>query len=287
MGKAGDEGGVGRTIIGRDRVSSADAPVTPAPEDVYTAAANPGSVPGGRALSPHEPTMKNTIPRRTATALAVTLALALAACATDDPNRRTKIGAGVGAVTGAVIGNQVGGQKARLIGAAVGALAGGAVGRYQDKQQAALEAALEEELRDQQVDVERLPDDVLLVRLADDASFGFDSDQVRSAFRPTLDKLAAETSTYDKTVLHVVGYTDSTGAAAYNQDLSRRRAASVARYLRDDGVMAERLQIEGRGQSEPRASNDSAAGRARNRRVEIYIKPIVEGQEERALAPPS
>ena len=213
--------------------------------------------------------------------------IALAGCATDDPNRRTKIGAGVGAVAGVVVGNQVGGRKARLIGAVVGGLAGGAVGRYQDRQQAALEAALEAERRADQVDVERLDGDVLRVRLSDEASFAFDSDKVKPSFEPTLDRLAAQTVEFDKTVLHVVGYTDSTGPEAYNRDLSRRRAASVARYLRDDGVVPERLQIEGRGESEPRASNASAAERARNRRVEIYIKPIVDGQEERALAPPA
>jgi len=230
--------------------------------------------------------------RRAAPSVVVPAALlagcvALAGCAADDPNRRTKIGAGIGAVTGAVIGNQVGGQKARLIGAAVGALAGGAVGRYQDRQQAALEAALERELEENQVDVERLENDVLLVRLSDDASFDFDSDRVKSSFEPTLDRLADKTVEFDKTVLHVVGYTDSTGPEQYNRDLSRRRAASVARYLRGDGVVPARLQVEGRGESEPRASNASAAERARNRRVEIYIKPIVEGQEERALAPPA
>ena len=221
--------------------------------------------------------------RATLLTIVVATVLTLSACATDDPNRRTKAGAGIGAVVGAVIGNQ---SDNALLGAAIGALAGGAVGHYQDKQQAALEIALENELRKNQVDVQRLDNDVLLVRLNSEASFDFDSDQVKSAFYPTLNKIASETATYNKTILHVVGYTDSTGSDGYNQTLSRKRALAVANYLRSDGVIQERLRTEGRGETEPRLPNTTAANRAGNRRVEIYIKPVVQGDEQRALERP-
>ena len=212
--------------------------------------------------------------------------IALTACATDDPYARTKAGAGIGAVTGAVIGNQVGGDRARILGAAIGALAGGAVGNYQDRQQQALEAALREERQQRQVAIERLQNDVLRVSLSDEASFAFDSSTLQPAFRPTLDKLAGELNSFDKTVLHVIGYTDDIGSETYNLGLSMRRADAVARYLQDAGVDRRRLMIEGRGESDPRMPNTTAENRSRNRRVEIYINPVVEGQEQRALDAP-
>ena len=226
-------------------------------------------------------------PRAALIPLAVAAVVTLSACvADDDPNRRAKLGVGIGAVAGAVIAKASGSDNV-LLGATLGALAGGAVGFYQDRQQAALKAALEDELRNNQVDVERLDNDVLLVRLNSQASFDSGSAQVKPAFHSTLDKIATETSTYDKTILHVVGYTDSDGTDEFNRSLSVKRANSVADYLSVDGVVEERLRIEGRGETEPRVPNTSAANKAANRRVEIYIKPIVEGQEEVAFESPS
>lgn len=218
--------------------------------------------------------------------LTVATTVFLSACATDDPNRRAKVGAGIGAVIGAVVGDKVGGGNGKFLGAAIGALAGGAVGNYQDNQQRALEASLAEEKRLQQVSIERLQNDVLRVSLSDAASFDIGSAEVKPAFEPTLVKIANQTASYDKTVLHIVGFTDDTGSEEFNQELSNRRAASVARILEYDGVRPERLQIEGRGESQPRVPNTSASNRAKNRRVEIYIQPIVEGQEENALQAP-
>ena len=226
-----------------------------------------------------------TMNRFLAIAISIVMLAGLSACATDDPNRRAKTGAGIGAVVGAVLGSQIGDDN-ELLGAAIGALAGGAVGNYQDKQQRALEVALENELIQQQVNVERLDNDILLVRLNDGASFDFDSAALKDSFRPTLDKIASETSTYDKTVLHVVGHTDTVGSQSYNQTLSLRRAESVANYLRNDGVDVRRLRTEGRGENEPRRPNTTDENRAVNRRVEIFIKPIVAGQEQNAFSGP-
>jgi len=218
--------------------------------------------------------------------MALVLVAAVAGCATDDPNRRAKIGAGVGAVAGAVIGHQISHNSGNIIGAAVGALAGGAVGYYMDNQQRDFEAALRQEQEQHQLEIERLKDDTLKLSLDAEVSFDFNEAAIKPAFEPSLNKLADVLLKYDRTVVHVVGHTDSVGPEQYNQQLSQRRASAVADYLAQRGVPYDRLRSEGRGESEPRASNATEAGRQLNRRVEIYVKPIVEGQEEKAYESP-
>ncbi len=214
------------------------------------------------------------------------IALSLVACAADDPNRRAKTGAAIGAVTGAILGKQVsGGRKGALAGAVIGAIAGGGVGTYMDNQQRDFEAALADEQRRNDLEIQRLKDDSLKIDVSNEVSFDFDSAHLKPAFLPTLDKVADLLQRYDRTIVHVIGHTDSTGSDAYNQQLSERRADSVADYLSSRGVNRQRLQTEGRGEREPRATNATEAGRQLNRRVEIIIKPIVEGQEQRAYEP--
>ncbi|RMG56528.1 MAG: OmpA family protein [Gammaproteobacteria bacterium] len=210
----------------------------------------------------------------------------LAGCAADDPDRRAKTGAAVGAIAGAVIGHQIDHDKGRFIGAAVGAIAGGMTGHYMDEQERAFKRELEEEQRRHEIEIERLKDDTLKLNLNSEVSFDFDSARIKPAFRDTLDKLAGIIRKYDRTVVHIVGHTDSIGPADYNQRLSERRARAVYDYLVSRGVDPARLRWEGRGESEPRASNATEAGRQLNRRVEIYIKPVVEGQEEKAWTSP-
>lgn len=217
--------------------------------------------------------------------IALTLTVATG-CATDDPNRRAKIGAATGAVAGAVLGHQLDDSAGRWVGAAAGALAGGAVGNYMDNQQQDFEAALAEERAAHEMEVERLRDDTLKLTLDSEVSFDFDRATIKPAFRPSLDKLARVIDKYERTVVHVVGHTDSVGRDDYNQRLSERRAESVADYLVATGVPAARLRTEGRGEREPRATNDTEAGRQLNRRVEIFVKPIVEGEEQRAFESP-
>ncbi len=212
--------------------------------------------------------------------------LALAGCTADDPHRRAKTGAAIGAVAGAVIGHQIDHRSGRFVGAAVGALAGGLVGNYMDEQQRAFERELEEERRQHQLEIERLKDESLKISINSEVPFDFDSAAIKPAFRPTLDKVADILIRYPKTVVYVVGHTDSIGSEAYNQRLSERRARSVVDYLVARGVPRERLIPIGKGESEPIASNATAAGRQLNRRVEIIIKPIVEGQEESAWEAP-
>ncbi len=217
---------------------------------------------------------------------ACALSLSLLACAADDPNKRAKTGAAVGALLGAVVGHQVDSDKGRYVGAAVGAIAGGAAGHYMDKQQAALEKELAAEAAAQELRITRMAGDALRVGVASDATFDFDSSTVKSDAVATYAKIANILKNYDKTVIHVVGHTDSVGSDQYNQGLSQRRASAVASFLTQNGVVPARVLTEGRGEREPIAGNNSEDGRRRNRRVDIVIKPIIEGQEQQAYAPP-
>lgn len=220
------------------------------------------------------------------TVTSITLLIALSGCATDDPNRRAKTGAAIGAIAGAVLGHQVDGDKGRFVGAAAGAMAGGAVGNYMDKQQRELEEQLAEEQRRNEIELERLKNNVLKVNLSSEVSFDVNKADVKPGFYGSLNKLANIVAKYDNTIVHVVGHTDSSGDDSYNQQLSERRALSVKNYLAANNVSADRTRIEGRGESEPRSSNATPEGRAQNRRVEIYLKPVVEGQESNAYQPP-
>lgn len=219
--------------------------------------------------------------------LVISSALVLAACA-GDPNRRTKIGAGAGAVLGAVVGKQLGDNSDTnlAIGAALGALAGGAAGRYMDKQHAALQERLAAEAARDELFITRLSDNALRIGVASDVSFAVGKSELKFESQSTFEKISNVLKDYEKTAIHLVGHTDSTGSDALNQKLSLARADTVASFMSARGVPSARVKIWGRGSSEPIASNDTDAGRSRNRRVDIVIKPIVEGQEGEAFTTP-
>ena len=225
---------------------------------------------------------------KTLISLALAAALTTGCMTEDDPNRRAKIGAVTGAIAGAVIGNNVGDGSStnRVIGAIIGGLAGGAVGNHMDKQAQELKRALEDELRAEYVTLERLDRDTIKLSLSSEASFDVDRTDIKSAFRPALQRVADVMRRYDQTVVHAVGHTDSTGSDAYNQNLSERRADAVASYLRSQGVAGNRLYATGRGETEPRASNSTAEGRKLNRRVELFINAVVSGRENDAYRSP-
>ena len=213
--------------------------------------------------------------------------LSLIGCAADDPYKRTKTGAAVGAAAGAVLGHVVDdGGGGALVGAAMGAIAGAGVGHYMDNQQREFEAALAEEQLRNDLEIQRLQDESLKIDVSNEVSFDFDSANLKPAFLPTLDKVAGVLQRYDRSIVYIIGHTDSTGSDSYNQQLSERRATSVVDYLSTHGVSYNRLRTEGRGEREPRATNETEAGRQLNRRVEILIKPVVEGEEQRAYEPP-
>lgn len=212
-------------------------------------------------------------------------ALFISACATDEfGNRRELTDAEKGAMIGAGIGVLAGlgakdKKKRAVIYGIVGGIAGGAVGHYMDSQKKDFEKQLSNEIQSGAVIVEKLPGDVLMITMTSQTSFDVDSTQIKPGFYSTMDKIAAIVKKYGKTMLTLVGHTDSTGSNAYNQQLSERRAASVQAYLSNAGVIPQRLSAYGMGEEKPRASNASEAGRALNRRVEIIIEPIVEGQQ--------
>lgn len=219
--------------------------------------------------------------------LVTLMATALSGCATDDPNKKAKTGAAVGAAAGALLGYAVDdGTGGVVAGAAVGALAGAGVGHYMDKQQQEFEAALADEQARNELQIQQLENETLKIDIASEVSFDFDSASLKPAFTPTLNKVSDVLQRYPKTVIHVVGHTDSVGSESYNQRLSEQRAQSVVNFFGSRGIDPNRLYAFGRGELEPRASNDTEAGRQLNRRVELFVKPIVEGQEAEAYQAP-
>ncbi len=215
------------------------------------------------------------------TALITALAaLAATACTTTDPYtgetrpNYTGRGALIGAAAGAALGyltNTSDSQEGRtnaLIGAGIGGLAGAGIGNYMDRQ----ETAMREAMSDSGVGVRRQGNDLLLI-MPGDVTFDTNSSSIKPDFYSILNDAAQVLNRYPATYVDVVGHADSTGADAYNQRLSEQRASAVGSYLISQGVLRDRFYIAGMGERSPIASNDTAEGRARNRRVEILIRP--------------
>ncbi|MBV0913100.1 OmpA family protein [Anianabacter salinae] len=206
--------------------------------------------------------------------------LALTACtdpttngSVNDPNRRTKAGTAVGALTGGLLGAAIGGPNNRTGGAVVGAVAGGlagaAIGSDLDRQAAELRQSL-----DNRVTIVN-DGDQLIVTMPNDILFATDSATVSAGLQGDLRSLADSLQRYPGTIVEVVGHTDIDGPAAYNQDLSERRARAVANVLTASGVGSNRIQTYGMGETQPApgASTLTAEGKAQSRRVEIFIRP--------------
>ncbi|RUR30100.1 OmpA family protein [Vreelandella andesensis] len=211
-------------------------------------------------------------------------AILLAGCATSDPyggqTQRSStamgsgIGAAIGAAAGALSGDSSTSRRDRaLIGAAVGAAAGAGVGVYMDRQ----EQQLRQNLQGSRIEIDRRGDDIVL-NMPSGVTFGFDSADLTSEARNSLNQVANVLTEYQDTRVNIAGHTDSTGDASYNQRLSERRAQSVGNYLSQNGVSTARLNTMGYGANQPVASNDSDQGRAQNRRVEITLTPTGNGQ---------
>jgi outer membrane protein OmpA-like peptidoglycan-associated protein len=206
--------------------------------------------------------------------------LLLSACVTDPETGQRKMSkAGIGAIGGALggylLGDIVGGRSDRtekIVGAGLGAIAGAAVGNYMDEQEKKLRA----QTAGTGIDVVRQGDELLL-RMPSGISFDTDQSAIRPEFYGTLNQVSDTLKQYPKTMIDVVGHTDSTGTEAYNQSLSERRARAVADYLVAQGVQSVRLATRGYGETQPIASNETPEGRALNRRVELKIVPAVDG----------
>jgi outer membrane protein OmpA-like peptidoglycan-associated protein len=212
--------------------------------------------------------------------IAMTAAAFVAGCTTDPYTGEQKLsntaaGAGVGALLGTAAGAIVGGttsvktRKAMLIGAGLGALAGGGVGLYMDNQ----EAKLRERLRGTGVSVTRVGDNIIL-NMPSNITFDTDQSDIKPNFYETLNSVSIVLREFNQTLVDVNGHTDADGSDDYNYDLSRRRASSVAQYLVSQQLNPQRFSVQGFGESQPIASNNSASGKAQNRRVEIQIVPL-------------
>lgn len=201
--------------------------------------------------------------------------LALTACAPDpnNPQNRTLTGALTGAAVGGVIGATTGdgGGDRAVAGAILGGAAGALIGQRLDRQAAELRRQLGGDVNVQNTGQE------LILTLPQDLLFATDSATVRPDLQNDLRVISTNLVNYPRSDVRVVGHTDNTGAAAYNQTLSERRAVSVAQVLFDNGVAPARVRTEGRGLTQPVADNGTAAGRQQNRRVEIYIRPRQQG----------
>ena len=213
-----------------------------------------------------------------ATTITIAAGLAATAACTTNPYTgqreisRTAVGAVLGAGAGYLFGDVVGGRRdraERIVGAGIGALAGGAIGHYMDRQ----EAELRRETAGTGVDIIRQGDELLL-RMPAGITFDFNSYAIRPEFRSTLDEVARILASYPQTYVDVLGHTDSVGADDYNQRLSEQRAGAVATYLTAHGISPARIATRGYGETMPIASNETEAGRAQNRRVEIKIVPV-------------
>lgn len=209
------------------------------------------------------------------TALATVTVFGLAACTTDAPNnnQKAKQGALIGGIAGAAAGVLGGGSSKQkrnqaIIGGAIGAGIGAAIGNQLDKQ----EADLRRDLQNNDVIINNTGDR-LIVTMPNDILFAVDSAAVRSDLQRDLRALAGNLQAYPNSTVQIVGHTDSDGDAAYNLDLSQRRATSVANVLIGSGVSSGRIQTYGRGEDQPVADNLTPAGKAQNRRVEIVILP--------------
>jgi outer membrane protein OmpA-like peptidoglycan-associated protein len=210
---------------------------------------------------------------KTKIALATASIVLLAGCNTMNPYdaSSTVKGTAGGAVGGAALGAAVAGSGKRnegaLVGALLGAAVGGGIGYYMDQQ----EAHLRQELQGTGVDVNRVGDEIQLV-MPGSITFATNEDRIEPAFYETLDSVARVLRQYDQTLIDIEGHTDSTGSLQYNQQLSERRAQSVAQRLISAGVGPMRISTVGYGPSRPTADNSTVHGRSLNRRVEINIR---------------
>ncbi|MDN3920640.1 OmpA family protein [Roseateles violae] len=196
------------------------------------------------------------------------LILSLAACSSmSEREKGTATGAGIGAVAGAVIGSATGGSagKSAAIGGALGALGGNLWSKHMEDKRRALQTAS----AGTGVAVERTPDNQLRLNVPSDVSFDLGRADIRPQMRPVLDEIGRNLD--PEVRVTIVGHTDSSGNDGINDPLSLDRAEAVRNYLADRGVRSTRMAIEGRGSHQPVASNASEAGRAANRRVEIFL----------------
>ena len=195
---------------------------------------------------------------------ATAAAVFMSGCANmSETQRNTAIGAGVGAAAGGLIGD----GKGAAIGAGVGALGGYAWSRYMENKKQQMQTAT----AGTGVQVSQTPDNQLKLNIPSDISFATGRADIQPNLRPILDQFAQGLGQEPNLEVTIIGHTDSTGNDAINNPLSVARANSVRDYLSTRGVDTRRIRTDGRGAREPIDSNSTDAGRAHNRRVEIFL----------------
>ncbi len=182
---------------------------------------------------------------------------------------KTQKGAAVGTVAGGAAGAVIGRASdntalGAIIGAAAGGAAGAVIGNQMDKQAEEIEKSVPD------AKVERIGEGIV-VEFSSNILFGFDESDLSSDAKRNLDKLVVVLENYADTNIEIQGHTDSKGSEAYNQNLSEQRADMVSRYLSANGIAYSRLDVKGFGETAPKYENDTANGRAQNRRVEFLI----------------
>lgn len=193
-------------------------------------------------------------------------ALIISSCSSwSNAAKGAVIGSGGGAAVGAVVGKTLGNTAAGAIGGAVvGGTVGAIIGNNMDRKAREMNEELEG------VTIQRVEEGIA-VSFDSGLLFGFDSSTLRPEARENLEKLSQIINRDDDTILMIVGHTDSTGDENYNMRLSERRAQSAANFMISEGLSRDRVQIEGRGELEPIADNETETGQQENRRVEVAI----------------
>src|SRR5574343_1397580 len=207
-------------------------------------------------------------------ALAV-FASTLGGCANmDETQRTTATGAAVGAVAGALLGGvTAGGHKGRsaATGAAIGAALGAGGGYLWSRHMQEQKAAMEQATQGTGIGVTQAADNQLKLDIPSDLSFDSGRYDIKPALHAVLDRFATTLNQNPVTHVRIVGHTDNVGSDSVNNPLSVNRAAATRDYLASRGVASNRVSIDGRGSHEPIADNGTPAGRAKNRRVEIFV----------------
>ena len=223
--------------------------------------------------------MKNTF-TTTLTISAMAAALTLTGCANmSETQQDSAKGAGIGALAGVLIGGATGGSKGAAQGAVLGAGAGALGGYIWSQKMQEQKAAMEAATAGTGVGVSQTADNRLKLDIPSDISFDVGRSAIKSNLAGVLNQFATTLNSNPGTQITIIGHTDSTGSDAVNNPLSLDRANSARDYLIARGVAVTRFTTQGRGSSEPVADNGSSDGRAKNRRVEIYVaEPVSTAQ---------
>lgn len=202
----------------------------------------------------------------------VAIAIALTGCAgMTDTQRNTGIGAGAGALGGAAIGAATGNSRSAATGAVIGAGVGALGGYLWSQRMEAQKRQMEQATQGTGIAVSQTANNELKLAIPSDAGFDTGRANIKPQLGGVLDQFSGGLRNNPNAEVRIIGHTDSTGSDAINNPLSVDRAAATRDYLVARGVPTQAIQIDGRGSHEPIANNNTDAGRAQNRRVEIYV----------------